>query len=70
LLISFGNIDELLPVMLDHRSKMLVTQFKKNDLKAYPFISVLFQNYAPAKIHDDNQKMMDDIQILMTGKPC
>lgn len=70
LLISFENIDELLPVMLDHRSNILVTQFKKNDLKAYPFVAVLFQNYVPAKIHDDNQKMMDDIQILMTGKPC
>lgn len=70
LLISFGNIDELSPVMLDHRSKILVTQFKKSDLRGYPFISVFFQNYAPAKIHDYNQKMMDDVQILMADKPC
>ncbi len=49
LLISLDNIDELLPVKLDHRSKELVTQFKKSDLKAFPFISVLFRDYMPAK---------------------
>lgn len=49
LIISLENIDELLPVKLDHRSKLLITQFKISDLKAFPFISVLFRDYTPAK---------------------
>ncbi len=49
LLISFENIDELLPVMLDHRSKELVTQFEKSFLQDYPFISVVFQDFNSGK---------------------